>query len=400
MTVWDELSGGGNIPEATVEKDDGRTPVGFVIEIWREEKVGEEIAVFRLIVNVSGRCGEKLFIACFADHGRLRNDVHRCVLTDFFTVWRKACSKVRTIVHSFSMKRVFLMIFCVVVLVPATARANDDTKLVVHLKQVYNAWRNSMIAKNPNNWQRYTSQLRQTNVRNRLWSERRAFPQGVFNAPVSPPNIQTLKALRVRVNKNTAKSVYYGKVDFGVGGQPTDNVFVVSYLKERTGWKYDGGEFVNLNLLPKVREEIAKGDYKFVDSKDFIPDGIVPKLPIAITGMAKYIAKVYVFCPGREVRVTGNNGISSHLFQNTQGAEVLIGGARDGQNTLQYTVKDIPGGDPKSVLTIRLYLMSEVNGKKPLKPLEYQVENGGKPKAKGTMSFVLNREMAQYLKGK
>ncbi|MBC8148817.1 MAG: hypothetical protein H8E96_03995, partial [Verrucomicrobiaceae bacterium] len=52
-------------------------------------------------------------------------------------------------------------------------------------------------------------------------------------------------------------------------------------------------------LLPKVREEIAKGDYKFVDSKDFIPDGIVPKLPIAITGMAKYIAKVNVFCPGR-----------------------------------------------------------------------------------------------------
>ena len=256
-----------------------------------------------------------------------------------------------------------------------------------------------MITKNPNNWQKYTSQLRQTNVRNRLWSERRAFPQGVFNAPVSPPNIQNLKALRVRVNKNTAKSVYYGKVDFGVGGQPTDNVFVVSYLKEKAGWKYDGGEFVNLNLLPKVREEIAKGDYKFVDSKDFIPDGIVPKLPIAITGMAKYIAKVYVFCPGREVRVTGNNGISSHLFQNTQGAEILVGGVRDGQNTLQYTVKDIPGGDPKAVLTIRLYLMSEVDGKKPLKPLEYQVEDGGEPKAKGTMSFVLNREMAQYLKG-
>ncbi len=98
--------------------------------------------------------------------------------------------------------------------------------------------------------------------------------------------------------------------------------------------------------------------------------------------------------------MTGNNGISSHLFQNTQGAEILVGGVRDGQNTLQYTVKDIPGGDPKAVLTIRLYLMSEVDGKKPLKPLEYQVENGGKPKAKGTMSFVLNREMAQYLKGK
>jgi len=320
--------------------------------------------------------------------------------TDFFTVWRKACSKVRAIVHSFSMKHAILMIFCVVGLIPAPVQANDDAKLVAHLKQVYNAWRHSMVTKNGNNWKRYTSQYKQINVRNRLLSERRAFPQGVFDAPVFPPNIQTLRALRVRVNKNTAKSVYYGKVDFGVGGQPTNNLFVVSYVREQSGWKYHGGEFVNLNHLPKVREEIAKGNFKFVDQKDFIPDGIVPRLPVALTGMAKYIAKVYVFCPGREVRVTGNKGISSHLFQNEQGAEILIGGAIDGKNTLSYTVKDIPGGDPKAVMTIRLYLMSEVNGKKPLKPLEYQVENGKKPKAGGTMSFVLDRQMAQYLKGR
>ena len=249
------------------------------------------------------------------------------------------------------MKHAILLIFCVVGLLPTTAQANDDAKLVSHLKQVYNVWRHSMITKNAANWKKYTSQYRQVNVRNRLFSERRAFPQGVFNTPAAPPNITTLKALRVRVNKNTAKSVYYGKVDFGVGGQPTDNLFLVSYVKERTGWKYDGSDFVNLNHLPKVREAIAKGDLKFVDQNDFKPDGVVPKPPIALTGPAKYIAKVYVFCP-------------------------------------------------KAVLTVRLYLMSEVKGNQPKKVLEYQVENGKQPKANGTMSFVLDRETAKYLSGK
>lgn len=291
------------------------------------------------------------------------------------------------------------MIFSLVCLLPAPVRANDDAKLVLHLKQLYGVWRHSMVTKNPNNWKKYTSQLSQINVRNRLWSERRRFPEGVFSAPVAPPDIQTLKVLRVRVNKNTAKSVYYGKVDFGVGGEPTDNLFVVSYIKEATGWKYHGGEFVNLNQLPQVRAEIAKGDLKFVDHPDFIPDGILPKPPIAITGPAKYIAKVYVYCPGREVSVIGN-GISRHLFQNDKGAEILIGGAKDGKNTLQYTIKDIPGGDPKAPMTIRMYLMSEVQGNKPLKPLEYQIENGEKPKASGTMSFVMTPEMVKHLKGK
>ena len=66
----------------------------------------------------------------------------------------------------------------------------------------------------------------------------------------------------------------------------------------------------------------------------------------SIRGPAKYIAKAYVYCPGREVRLLVNN-ISSHLFQNTKRAEVVIGGAKDGVNEMQFSIKDIEGGDPE-----------------------------------------------------
>ena len=295
------------------------------------------------------------------------------------------------------MKRLILLIALAFSSIQANGQAMDDKQLVVHLQQVYNTWRGAMVKKNANVWQKYTSTNRVINVRNRIWSERNPYPQAVFASPVAPPDITTLKPLRVRVKGRTAKAIYYGKVDFGVEGQPTDNIFVISYIQEGNIWKYDSGEYVKLDLIPEVKKQIAGGDYKYFDQADFHPNGIVPPSPIAIRGPAKYIAKVYVFCPGREVKVQVNR-VSPHLFQNTKGAEVVIGGARDGQNMVEYTVKDIPGGDPKAPLTIRIYLMSEVDGTKPLKIVQYQIEDGSKPNALGALNFNLTPEIAAKLR--
>lgn len=38
-----------------------------------------------------------------------------------------------------------------------------------------------------------------------------------------------------------AKLVYYGKIDFGVGGDPTDNLLVVDFVQENTGWSLRHG---------------------------------------------------------------------------------------------------------------------------------------------------------------
>ena len=295
------------------------------------------------------------------------------------------------------MKRLILLITLAFSSFQASGQAMNDQQLVVHLQQVYNTWRGAMVKKNAAVWQKYTSTNRVFNVRNRIWSERNPFPEAVFASPVAPPDITKLKPLRVRVKGRTAKAIYFGKVDFGIEGEPTDNVFVISYLQEGNIWKYDSGEFVKLDLIPEVKKQIVAGDYQYFDQADFHPDGNVPSNPIAIRGPAKYIAKVYVFCPGREVKVQVNR-VSAHLFQNDKRAEVIVGGARDGQNMVEYTVKDIPGGDPKAPITIRIYLMSEIAGTKPLKIAQYQIEDGSKPNPLGALNFNLTPEIAANLR--
>jgi len=275
----------------------------------------------------------------------------------------------------------------------------SDKQLVSHLFKVYDSWREAMVTKNPKAWKQNTSTARIINVRNRIWSERRAFPQSVFDIPIAPPDIRKLKALRVRVNGETAKAIFFGKVDFGVGGQPTENVFVVSYVREQDRWKYHGGEYVKLDLIPTVKKQIQAGDYQYFDQDDFQPEGKVPLIPKAVTHPVLAIAKVYVFCPGREVSLKVND-FSEHLFQNDKRAEIVLGGARLGKNTIDYSIKELPGGDPKSPLTIRVYLMSQVPGTLPMKMVQYQVDDGGKPSDGGVLSFDFTAELADKLRAR
>lgn len=267
------------------------------------------------------------------------------------------------------------------------------------LRSLYEGWRASVIKKDAKTWLRYTAQHRQIDIKNRLMSERKPFPQGFLNAlPATPPSLVGLKALRVRINGPTVKAVYYGRVDFGIGGQPTNNIWTISYLKERNGWKYDGSEFINISALPDVKKQIESGDYQYVDQNDFKPSGLTPPRPlIQLAAPVKYIAKAYVFCPGRQVDLT-INGVSKHKFQHDKNAQVIIGGACDGKNEVQFEITPLEGGDPKAAMTIRVYLMSQVQGRQPVKVFEYQVENGKQPEAAGVKTFMITPEIAKKLK--
>ncbi len=310
----------------------------------------------------------------------------------------KVFPKLAHLVHSFRMIRALLITCLLTQLVSAQApAAGKDANLVQQLGQIYSGWRSAVVRKDAAAWQRFTSTTRLASIKNRLLSERRSFPNSFFDLPASPPTLSSLKALRVRVKGPTVKAVYFGKVDFGIGGKPSDNLLTISYVQERTGWKYDGSEFINLSALPDVRKQIQGGDYKYVDQPAFQPDGIVKKPPIVLTGAAKYIAKAYVFCPGREVKLLVNK-ISPHTFQNTKEAQIVLGGARDGNNEVQFTVKDIPGGDAKAPMTIRIYLMSQIEGTQPIKAFEYQVTDGKAPEKSGVQRFFITPEMTKNLR--
>ncbi len=292
------------------------------------------------------------------------------------------------------MKRlIFALGILLTLLRPAQAELRDD------LEKTYTIWRNALISKDARAWAAVTAAHRQVEVRNRIVSEKLPFPVAIFDLPTPPPPLTGLKFLTAKANGRTAKSAYFGKVDFGVGGTPTENLLVLSFVRGARGWQYDKADFVNLTALPDVREELAAGNLSYLEGvPEAQPSGTVPTTPIAVNP-ATTIAKVYVFSPGREVQVQINK-VSRHRFANAKEAEVVLGGARLGANEVQYSIKKLEGGTGEEALTIRVYLMSEVEGTKPLKAFEYQVEPGGAFEPFGTGNFVLDAATAAKLSGR
>ena len=265
------------------------------------------------------------------------------------------------------------------------------------LQDVYIFWQDAMIAHNYRAWYESTATHRRKLLENRINSEKGSWPADIFDIPADPPSIKGLRLLRARSKGMTAKSVYFGRVDFGAGGGPANNLLVLSFVYEGRGWKFDTAEFINLDNIKDVRAQIVAGNLSYVDSEDFLPTGIKPDIPATVP-RAKYIAKVYSYCPGREVKVRINR-ISSHRFQDNQESEVIIGGARDGLNELVYEIRDLPGYQGSDPFTLRIYLMSQIEGVRPVKVYQYQTEKGQRPKASGSATFRVNPETGASILG-
>lgn len=247
-----------------------------------------------------------------------------------------------------------------------------DDVLRGELEKVYTVWREAVIGKDARTWQQVTAEHRRVEVRNRILSEKLPFPASVFNLPTPPPSLKGLKFLEATRNGRTAKVAYFGEIDFGVGGEPTNNLLVLSFIQGANHFLYDKADFVNLSALPDVRRELAAGNLDYLKGvPEAQPSGQVPETPIAVTP-AETIAKVYVFCPGREVEVMVNK-VSRHRFANAKDAQTIMGGARLGANEVQYSIRKLKGGTGNEVLTIRVYLISLVEGIKPIKVFEYQI---------------------------
>jgi len=289
------------------------------------------------------------------------------------------------------MKRV---IFAISLISASLTTAQENLRPA--LETTYTAWREAMVRRDHSAWQRVTAEHRRVDVRNRIVSQKAPFPAAIFELPAPPPSLQGLKFLEALQNGPTAKASYFGKIDFGVGGEPSENLLVLAFVKGAGGWLYDRADFVNLIALPAVRKELAAGDLKYLkETPEAQPNGQIPPTSM-VANPAKYVAQVYVFCPGREVQVQINK-ISRHRFANAQEAEIVIGGAVDGLNEVQYTTKKLKGGTGKEVMTIRVYLMSEVSGEKPIKIFEYQIAAGEVAKAVDTGTFELTPAIATKL---
>lgn len=266
-------------------------------------------------------------------------------------------------------------------LAPASAAPRPgDAKLRDDLDVAYNTWRLHLLRGNYDGWRATTSAYRQVKVRNLAVSEKRSFPASLFRQPMAPPALAPLMYVGSVVDGPTAAATYYGKVDLGLGQEPTDsNALVLLFTHENGKWKYDQARFFNLTRLPAVKERLKRGDATVLMEQDgFQPLGKIPAVP-PVCPPPKYIAKILVDCPGRTVKANVNN-ISPHEFDNTRLAEIISGGLRDGTNSLTLKFSDSPNGKKGAVL-VEVYIMPEIPGQLPARAFSYFVPPRRTPKA-------------------
>ncbi len=271
-------------------------------------------------------------------------------------------------------------------------------KLQTDLSSCYEKWRDAMVLGNFQQWSATTAKHRKIAIKNRILSEKRPFPQTIFFIPTPPPSIEGLRCLAARQNGSTALAIYFGNVNFGTDAPAQNNLLLLSFLHQNGSWKYDTADFIHLAALPNIRKQLQEGDLSYIEQKDFFPTGTQPPVPLEVAPI-RWIAKVFVYSPGREV-LFNMNSQSQHRFQDNKAAEVIIGGAVDRGNRIHFRTKSLEGSTGKEPLRISVFLMSEVRGVHPLNIFEYKVEEGGEVEAFGKGTFDVSPQEAAHLLGK
>lgn len=206
-----------------------------------------------------------------------------------------------------TFRSIFSLACCAAALLsPASAAPRPgDTKLRDDLDVAYNTWRLHLLRGNYDGWRATTSAYRQVKVRNLAVSEKRPFPASLFRQPMAPPALAPLMYVGSVVNGPTAAATYYGKVDLGLGQEPTDsNALVLLFTHENGKWKYDQARFFNLTRLPAVKERLKRGDASVLMEQDgFQPLGKIPAVP-PVCPPPKYIAKFWWTVPAAPSRRT------------------------------------------------------------------------------------------------
>ena len=250
-------------------------------------------------------------------------------------------------------------------LAPQSALAQTER---LELEKVYRSWVAAMNTGNFRAWQECTASHRQAITYNMVVSRRGQWPQSFFQLPFRLPEIGTLSHLSTLQKGDAANLIYYGRVDFGLEGQvPPDNLILLSFVKEKTGWKFDNTRFFNLSGDPDVRHKAQLGDTSFLTDPQFQPSGVVPptqqKVPVP-----DYAGDLWVVSHGYETTIRIGNAHET-VVKDEERTDAILGGlSRDGL-PITVTAKEIES-DKERVLAVEVYALRP--GKKAAKVWEYR----------------------------
>ncbi len=203
-----------------------------------------------------------------------------------------------------------------------------------------------MQAKNYGAWTSATAAYRQAEIRNRIISQKQLFPDAMFEVPLSAPQLAQLNMIDIFVKGPTATAVYFGKLDFGTGGDGNnpDSFLVLRFAGEGDAWKFDNMRVIKFGPGSDLLQKIRQGDFGFLQDPEFQPSGVVPPVAAPVS-VPSFLAELWVSAIGYEATVTINGQHSNTVVNNT-GRDLVIGGLNRGDNRIGFTIKPDPNADP------------------------------------------------------
>lgn len=235
----------------------------------------------------------------------------------------------------------------------------SDAALRVTLEKAYLNWRDAMIRKDAQAWAAAITHYRQVVMRNSIVSERKAFPEAVFAAEVTPPALNGLRLLEAQAVGQTAHLVYFGKIDLGQDPELLqDNILKLKFLNDNGVWKFDSNRISSLSNALDVRKALQAGQRPdFLDSPEYTPPGNAPAVP-PLCRVPDYKAGYKVQSYGYETTIS-MNGFQYDAVRDGIAQEIITGGLVKGPNEITLNIKPVPVPEgEKASLQIRVYILS------------------------------------------
>ena len=269
-----------------------------------------------------------------------------------------------------TLNRSLISIILILVTGPALKAQRPNTnELTDTLNAVFNDWSKAMTEKDLSLWQKSTAKFRQIGIRNMIVSQKNKWPEALFDGPVKPPNLGSMKMAKTMVNGRTAQLVYFGTADFGIGKdiKAPEGLLFLMFIKELNDWKFSTSRFMNLNNAEEISAAAQSGNFSFLDSPQFIPPGKVPPVPklCPVPEMVGYLEIVSI---GYETKVNVAER-SKHMVINNVHKGLIIGGLKKGINPIFIETRSLnkkKDKDPKTHFEINVYRESDQE-RKPLK---------------------------------
>ncbi len=240
-----------------------------------------------------------------------------------------------------------LVAFCAIAS-SAAAAAEVAPSLEAELKEVYAGWSKAMVEQDRALWRKTTASYRQIGTRNIIVSQKKRWPDALFDTAVTPADVSGLKLAKVMAKGPTAQLVYYGKADFGVDEEVEipDGLLFLMFVRERDGWRFNTSRFMSLADAGEVADRAAAGDFSFLEAPQFRPPGEVPPLPKPCP-FPDVVGLIEIVSLGYEAKVDVD-GRSQHVVIDNVQTGLIIGGLKAGINKISVEVRPLraPPGEP------------------------------------------------------